>query len=91
MSTKHTPGPWHVYIDGSTISVCSGSPGGRKSIADMTGISNAPNDEANACLIAEAPNLLEFAEKVAAGGYDMADLMTEARAIIAKATGSPTT
>ena len=71
---------------------------GKKIIADVVAYSNGSRGEgyqrpstreeaqANARLIAAAPELLAFAEKVANGGYDMADLMTEARAAIAKAT-----
>ena len=42
--------------------------------------------KANARLIAAAPELLDFAQMVAGGGWDLSDLMEEAREVIAKAT-----
>ena len=98
--TKHTPGPW-----------------GPRSLPDMVGTENmliasvypmhgeAPEEcEANACLIAAAPDMLAALEATAAylqdlmqsligAGLDMrggrtADQLMTVRAAIAKATGA---
>lgn len=88
---KHTPGPWNVNdergIDGNIY------------IEDALGVVAIVTDEANARLIAAAPELLE-ALKVLTHGYsevgnlyhdvsrkDISAAWVKARALVAKATG----
>ena len=84
MSTKHTPGPWETTRQSGITYVWQA--GTETAVAKVYADVNE-DSEANARLIAAAPELLAFAQIVAGGGYDMADIMTEARALIAKATG----
>ena len=95
MTTKFTPGPWYVG---------SGTYEGRNiysavSVTDDEGftyqplVANAEDDgincwDANARLIAAAPDLLEFAQQFI-DRYGMYEtwMTAEARAAIAKATG----
>ena len=88
MNTKHTPGPW--TIDGKNIKHYTDN--GFTKVARVGDYMAARNDEANARLIAAAPELLE-----AAIAYVQADkdgnntrsriAMKQLRAAIAKATG----
>lgn len=83
MSEKHTPGPWEInreWMDGEWRQVVSGwdEKWLRLSVAGNIG-------EANARLIAAAPELLEALEK-ALPDLSGQDLL-RARAAIAKATG----
>lgn len=96
----HTPGPW-TKVNGELF-----GPHGRRVLVSDSGIgvvcgSNPdPEHEANARLIAAAPELLEalrdLLRAVGRAGYDDADsgelfeldsAAEEARAVIAKATG----
>lgn len=81
---KHTPGPWTYAGTGGHI----GSPD-RLRVADVNSLEiDSDTRQANARLIAAAPDLLALAEAVAAhfGGTD-APLGAAARAAIAKAKG----
>lgn len=63
MNAKHTSGPWKVrpvYSKGEPMPATIYA--GRESVADMTGTS--PHDDANARLIAAAPDLLEALKRV---------------------------
>ena len=93
MTQKHTPGPWWqkgtvVYIGKTVDFLPSGSPnwGGFD-------LRNCPLPEANARLIAAAPDLLEALEAIIATwdgpkyNHFMADNIDLARAAIAKAKG----
>lgn len=79
---KHTPGPWNVNdergIDGNIY------------IEDALGVVAIVTDEANARLIAAAPELLEVAQGILADDmlqYLPAEYVSKVRAAIAKATG----
>jgi hypothetical protein len=77
MSTKHTPGPWRqeetrVYFPNNAGGFC---------------IRNCPSPEANARLIAAAPELLDIAETIALDSTSPHQWLDELRAAIAKATG----
>ncbi len=102
MTNKHTPGPWkHVVKYGDNSGPINGPDG--KAVASIVGNSTRPTEEkgANARLIAAAPELLEVARSAAAIGYhgmpegegpcrcSRCDLVREASATIAKATGGP--
>ena len=78
--SKHTPGPWAIssYKDGR-YSIVVDNEGFDIAKVDY------PNQEANALLIAAAPELLEFAEEVRRTGDTR--LASMAIAVIAKATG----
>jgi hypothetical protein len=57
MRAKHTPGPWHVQYPSSNDPELA-IVGGGIVIADMYGVHDTP--QANARLIAAAPELLEL-------------------------------
>ena len=103
MGAGHTPGPWRVddlSIDEQEI---VGRPTwpcrrfgvqGEWSIARIECIEDHPLEaQANACLIAVAPELLDFVKHIAkqdptfAKGHDKL-LIAEARGLVAKATGA---
>ena len=90
MSAQHTPGPWHVDLyDATGVDDVDGY-----RIA-ITGFGEDDTDQANARLIAAAPDMLaalrelvrkaDFGEPVP----DWLNVWDEARAAIAKATESP--
>ena len=84
MSHKHTPGPWHLEADEKLSAISCGKGEEYKSIAFLT----LPNHQANARLIASAPELLEALKMALVwldyeGKYDVLAI----RAAIAKATG----
>ena len=102
MSAKHTPGPWNVRDDGMSyvcpiIDAPSVGKGYYASIATVTqrdphpqhggGISMA-TAEANARLIAAAPDLLEALETLVSMVHMSPDLWQRARVAIARAKGS---
>lgn len=94
MEHKHTTGPWeiddeYVYpVGGPDLGICAimnMDAGGDK------GWFRGPITEANARLIASAPDLLEALEAVDNGyccGHDLSLVINEVRAAIAKATRS---
>ena len=90
MKTQYTPGPWHA----GGITVYGGS-GARLTVADTTcsGSMTRAEDEANAQLIAAAPDLLaalnDLTNAVTAGQHhiDTDPRITAARAAINKAKG----
>jgi len=90
MSIKHTPAPWEAHTgEDYTVVMLPDECTDNASIAVY-----GSNDEANARLIAAAPELLEALKKAEEaireiaeendGDYELAD---ELRAVIAKATG----
>lgn len=96
---KHTPGPWTAVSDplhfNSLTTIIAGNvSGGIPQVRiDVGGKSDIAELEANARLIAAAPNLLEALEALVRGMFDGPDesdavmLVTNARAAIAKARG----
>ena len=102
--TEHTPGPW-IAIDRCTLAVEGGpsdwavnrySNGYRSYVATLFDCQLAPEHggtvEANARLIAAAPDLLEACEAIAAladgqGRLNMLQVAGQARQAIAKTTG----
>ena len=77
---KHTPGPWHVA---NGIQIRSA----RHQIAKVWMMRNGEGN-ANAKLIAAAPDLLEFAKEwLDRQGSDENYMTAKARAAIAKVTG----
>jgi hypothetical protein len=99
MSTKHTDGPWRVLIEGNHcfIEDANGDTVARVSHPFPFTTTDDERD-ANARLIAAAPDLLEaleaLREKCKADGWllrgDMAAEMDASSAAIAAATGSTT-
>jgi len=90
--SKRTPGPWTVgetLVNGSLPIYQSGDP--RVEVAKVNGF--AGEIDANARLIAAAPELAEFVEDVAAdiedGCLNVAELEQFARALLAKLGGRP--
>ena len=96
--SKHTPGPWSYIGNGDVVAKSNKYCGGEKDIASVFLTVN-DEDEANARLIAAAPDLLE-ALKACADWLDWlvtphddpkgahAAHIKQARAAIAKATGA---
>ena len=101
--SKHTPGPWAAESEGSIVAVESGRDAGRvivelaradgRSVGGTKAMDAAM--EANARLIAAAPELLEALQALewAVDGVayiqeEYAEQVAKARAAIAKATGS---
>ena len=91
MSTKHTPGPWRVsYTNFSEVQADNGA-----LIAKCDKLNGLVNLQANARLIAAAPELLQELKNIAnaktAEWDDPTDFeawaKSRARAAIAKATG----
>ena len=88
-TTQHTPGPWRIAPD--MHGICNSPVAG---VIDATGCAIAncgSSGNANARLIAAAPDLLQFARDflamwTAAGPTD-SPMEAQARAAIAKATG----
>ena len=100
MTNQHTPGPWHVGIgngDGSIFPEVGRTrleDGGTTlyPIAQVNRGWNAVEDDANARLIAAAPDLLAALRNVIASYRandpdSMANAINDAEAAIAKATG----
>ena len=97
MTSKHTPGPWKVSLMDDTVVVDTNG----AEVAEIDGDYNHPDTwpmmEANARLIAAAPDLLSIAMRLVAlpGGAwfparhaaEEAELMTDARTVIAKVLG----
>ena len=93
MNTKHTPGPWHIGVrQPNSDKFIYGKDG--TEVANCDRLTNfAHENEANARLIAAAPDLLELVRRMGAHIADQCGeglvhpLAAEARALIAKATG----
>jgi hypothetical protein len=88
---KHTPGPWINLGNGDIVARSENYCGGEKDIASVFLTSN-DEDEANANLIAAAPDLLEALKDMLDGHEDACTgygdgAADKARAAIAKATG----
>lgn len=94
MNTKHTPGPWHTRrFDNEANGSHNFTVRASASLCEVARMSQVDQGvaEANACLIAAAPWLLEAATD-AVSAYDDGDLdgaiIRRLRAAIAKATGT---
>ena len=93
--TKHTPGPWEVRTDGELFAICGPAKwivtvdvDEEGNIALQDGTSEYEVNQANARLIAAAPELLAACEAVLCDGDCYNDaIMEEVRAAIAKAKG----
>ena len=91
--TKHTPGPWRTKREGfSTVYVEARIDGGLIQEVAACGPTEAglEQQEANARLIAAAPELLEALGLIANTGMDARQCMLTASAAIARATGETT-
>jgi len=94
-SRQHTPGPWDVEPKGSRHFV-DGADGLTVAYLDRAGVRERAEIEANALLIASAPDLLEALERISTA-YDetlhhpiaapLLQAIYGARAAIARATG----
>lgn len=63
--TKHTPGPWHLLgAKTHTIGIAAAVDPGWGAIATVYASNNLPVGNANARLIASAPDLLEALEAI---------------------------
>ena len=86
--SKHTPGPWFAENDGDQWQVWHNE--GIAHIADVSGgVKPDPTGEANAHLIAAAPELLAVAEYALEVSDKWGALHQMATAAIAKARGEP--
>lgn len=99
MKAAHTPGPWAVNpFNAQVDSAVNGAPVPVCQMLWPTSLRTEAETEANACLIAAAPELLEallwyvaeddVMESMACNEYWLAG-RERARAVIAKATGAP--
>lgn len=94
MTAKHTPGPWSMFSNGFAVGVCTHDSDVAWTFFEDRGLLDTARsrdeDEANARLIAAAPDLLQaciyLAEGIEACGLTGVYL-DQARAAIAKATG----
>jgi hypothetical protein len=91
MSTKHTPGPWKIYPEPRHVDrfkIVHASTG--YCIGEAYDVSGSPENEANAHVMAAAPDLLEaLKEMTETGGWMPSDeRFIRANAAIAKATGT---
>jgi len=83
---QHTPGPWSFTVSAES----GGNPSAWNIIAPCGGVvaeTGSGTDDANARLIAAAPELLAALQNILAANPDLAEVADEARAAIAKATG----
>ena len=89
MSNGHTPGPWIVDAPGMVATKATGADGWE--ICDIR--DDVPECDANADLIAAAPELLEALEALTANYADVepggSKNVDKARAALAKARGAP--
>lgn len=83
MSTRHTPGPWIVEAVGPWLEVANEET--LYTVAKVNGSGQGP--QANACLIAAAPDLLEACRTLIETG-DLQAAIDKARAAIARAEGT---
>jgi len=104
MKAQHTPGPWEAQTNRSPLTITSELPhlpqakGGHRQFREIAEVyvsdkgDGAPEDFANAALIAAAPELLESLKEAleVMGTWDDAEpgWATIARAAIAKAGGA---
>lgn len=98
MEAKHTPGPWHVdELSIGTVEAADGTVVGQTfQVEPLRADFNQTVRRANACLFAAAPELLESVRNLAQIVYtqngnlhdDINTLLAQAKAAIAKATGS---
>ncbi len=95
---EHTKGPWEVYgKHPAVVGVKSifGSPSMDDSqLSPVRAISPGVNQDANACLIAAAPDMLEELERLllplnAPENYRLSMVVERVTALIAKAKGEP--
>lgn len=87
MTTKHTPGPWKVH---KTNQARSGLPEFEIHWpADGECVAEIVHGEADALLIAAAPDLLAALEAIKLDCDPNSRIGVRARAAIAKATGEP--
>lgn len=88
MSSKHTPGPWDSYTENGKTTCINGDPQFGTIVCEMV------NSEADARLIAAAPDMLALIRDVAAKdhGHTMSNpkslcLFCHARALLARIDG----
>lgn len=98
MNAKHTQGPWNANwtrISGQAIGfhIADSKHGSLRTICeayDKTGAMSANETEANARLIAAAPELLDVAQSILADDmlqYLPVEYINKVRSVIEKATG----
>lgn len=91
MSTKHTPGPWELRLDGmGGFSALIFPVGSEYPVASVTGYHSSVGQRLpNARLIAAAPDLLDVLQELIDSEYEFASVARKARLVIANATGTP--
>jgi hypothetical protein len=92
MTTNHTPGPWIAQLNQVGADYVHIGTEGPDGVCEVQWNGSDENQEANARLIAAAPDLLETLEKIASSdgslhGTCVRDLKEIARAAINKAKG----
>jgi hypothetical protein len=83
---QFTPGPWHVVgrAEEYNLAVCAPRPGNEDRLDSVLGDEHA---EANARLIAAAPELYEVVDHLVNGTADIDTIYEDAREALAKARG----
>jgi len=83
--SKHTPGPWEALCTDPHHQLVIFARSVEEFVCGVTG--HMPDAEANARLIAAAPDLLEALKRVCSHGYRSSPDWDNARAAIKKAEG----
>lgn len=93
-ATIWTPGPWEVHSHGSNssyIADITGRDGKRsrfiRTVAVVLRYAGQSEGEANARLIAAAPEMAELLERIASNSVPMDEMIDDARALLAKIKG----
>lgn len=95
MSTKHTQGPWYRAVTSLeqiqivTVDPKTDEPNGLVAVVNRVAWCNEGEDQANARLIASAPELLSALESFLDDNADFDECRAKAIAAIAKATRAP--
>lgn len=88
MTTKHTPGPWRAMIGESDPLLIVGGPN-EFPVCEVGSVAGATAlDEANANLIAAAPDLLAACQSAMDDGFLAGEALDLVAAAIAKARGN---
>ena len=85
---KHSPGPWHIEVDPTYLSIAVVKDVTGKEIEGMFSV-NRESEMATARLIAAAPELLQFAMYITTATHGVPGLEGYAHLMISRALGGP--
>lgn len=91
--SAHTPGPWRRKLSANDYGMIAATDGSRmsgyRSVASVHGQDDEAEMEANARLIAAAPTMYEFIQRIERGDpFGIASPATAARALLANIDGA---